>query len=109
MIEVLLQCSRCDSEIAVNMDIAVLRMDVEPRAVAELLFVCPACRQPGLRRVDGELLTLLLFVGVQPLRLSEPRLPAEDCAPTQAPVTHDELLAWHELLADDQFVTPWQT
>lgn len=108
MTEVLMQCPHCDTEIAVNMDVAFLRMDVEPRAAAELLFLCPACREPVVREVKGELLTLLLFVGVAPLRLSEPSLPAEDRAPIETPVTLDELLTWHELLADVEFVTPWQ-
>jgi hypothetical protein len=70
--EVLMTCTRCSEEIAVDMDRAVLRMDVEPRAQGELLFCCPACGDPGRRNVVGDLLTLLLLVGVQPLRLSEP-------------------------------------
>jgi hypothetical protein len=74
------------------MDAAILRMDVEPRADAELLFCCPSCGGPGLRRVVGELLTLLLLVGVEPLRLSEPTLPEDDRAPALAPLTWDDLL-----------------
>lgn len=58
MTEALLDCTLCDEEIAVDMDAAILRMDMEPRADAELLFV-----------------------GVQPLRLSEPTLDAAYRAP----------------------------
>jgi hypothetical protein len=108
MTEVLITCPQCDDEIAVDMDTAVLRMDVEPRARAELLFCCPSCRRPGLRHIGAELLTLLLFVGVEPLRLSEPSLPAEDQAPAMQPLSRDDLLAWHEQLAAIQFVTPWE-
>lgn len=108
MTEVLLTCTLCDQEIAVDMDAAVLRMDVEPRAHAELLFCCPACEGPGLRQVFGELLTLLLSAGVRPLRLSEPTLPEADRAPLLPPLTRDDLLTWHEVLASVGYVTPWE-
>ncbi len=108
MTEVLLTCAECDDEIAVDMDSAILRMDVEPLARAELLFCCPSCRRPGLRHIGAELLTLLLFVGVEPLRLSEPSLPAEDQAPVVPPLSREDLLTWHEQLAAIQFVTPWE-
>jgi hypothetical protein len=108
MTEVLMTCGRCDDEIAVRMELAVLRMEVEPQADAELLFCCPACGSPGVRHIVGELLTLLLLVGVEPLRLSEPTLPPEDRAPVCAPLTRDDLLSWHELLAGIDHVTPWE-
>lgn len=109
MTEVLLRCTRCDDEVAVDMSTAILRMDVEPRADAELLFCCPSCARPGLRRVTGELLTLLLFVGVEPLRLSEPSLSADDQRPGLAALTRDDLLVWHELLVGVDNVSPWET
>jgi hypothetical protein len=109
MIEVLMTCTQCDDDITVEMDSAILRVDVEPRADAELLFCCPACGGPGVRRVVGELLTLLLLVGVQPLRLSEPTLPPEDLAPDETPLTRDDLLTWHQQLADVRFITPWES
>ena len=108
MTEVLLTCAHCDGEIAVQMDMAILRMDVEPRADAELLFCCPACGSPGLRPIVGELLTLLLFVGVKPLCLSEPALHPDDQAPSAPPLTPDDLLTWHELLTDVHSVRPWE-
>ena len=108
MTQVLLTCTRCDTEIAVDMDSAILRMDAEPRADGELLFCCPSCGRPGLRHVVGELLTLLLLVGVEPLRLSEPSLPAEDCRPELPRLSRDDLLTWHQQLANVRFVTPWE-
>ncbi|WP_028651824.1 hypothetical protein [Nocardioides halotolerans] len=108
MTEVLMTCTRCDGEIAVRMDQAILRMDIEPRADAELLYCCPSCGAPSVRRVVGELLTLLLFVGVEPLRLSEPTLPRADQPPAVSPLTRDDLLTWHEVLHDIENVTPWQ-
>jgi hypothetical protein len=106
--EVLMTCARCHDEIAVAMDSAILRMDNEPRAHAELLFCCPSCGSPSVRRVVGELLTLLLFVGVEPLCLSEPSLPREDRPPAVPPLRRDDLLEWHELLHDVRYVTPWE-
>ncbi len=61
--------------------------------------------RPADRR---RLLTLLLFVGVEPLRLSEPTLPRADQAPAARPLTRDDLLAWHELLHDIEDVAPWE-
>jgi hypothetical protein len=58
--------------------------------------------------VVGELLTLLLLVGVEPMRLSEPTLPPEDRAPHGPPLTRDDLLAWHEQLAPVRNVAPWE-
>src|SRR4051794_20829834 len=100
MTEVLMTCTSCDEEIVVAMNDAILRMDVEPQAHAELLFCCPSCEAPSVRRVVGELLTLLLFVGVEPLRLSEPALPTDDLPPSLLPLTHDDLLTWHQLIVE---------
>ena len=108
MTDVLMTCAWCDGEIAVPMSTAILRMDEEPHAAGELLFCCPTCRQPSVRDVCGELLTLLLFVGVEPLRLSEPHLPAADRCPPMPQLTRDDLLAWHELLLDVRSVAPWE-
>ena len=108
MIEVLITCTRCDADISVDMASAVLRMDDTPRAEAELLYSCPACELPASWRVAGELLTKLLFVGIQPLRLSEPTLPPDDIAPAAPPLTRDDLLDWHLDLAPIWTVIPWE-
>lgn len=108
MTEVLLSCPRCDAEVAVAMPRAVLRSDVEPRACAELLFTCPACEAPVVRSVSSELLSLLLLVGHQPLRLSEPSLPADDIPAEHPRLTPDDLLSWHQDLDPIQFVIPWE-
>ncbi|QIG42053.1 hypothetical protein G5V58_04050 [Nocardioides anomalus] len=107
MVEVLMTCSGCGREIAVEMDRAVLRMDVTPRPEAELLFCCPRCDLPSVRHVGAELLTLLLFVGVEPVCLAEPTLPIADRPPTSVPLRHDDLLTWHEQLRDVDSVAPW--
>lgn len=108
MIEVLTTCNRCDADVSVDMAQAVLRMDVTPRAEAELLYSCPSCDLPVSGRVAGDLLIKLLFVGVEPLRLAEPSLPADDVAPLLAPLTHDDLLDWHRDLAPIWTVIPWE-
>ncbi|GAA5136955.1 hypothetical protein GCM10023339_76600 [Alloalcanivorax gelatiniphagus] len=108
MIEVLTNCTRCDADISVDMAGAVLRMDVTPAAEAELLYFCPSCEMPASRRITGDLLIKLLFVGVQPLRLSEPSLPAEDTPPPSPPLTPEDLLDWHQDLAPIWTVIPWE-
>ena len=108
MTELLVTCERCAKEIAVPMDDAILRTDVEPNASAELLYCCPECGAPTARPVVGDVLTLLLLVGVEPLRLSEPSLAPEDLPPDVPPLTSDHLLEWHELLNEIHFITPWE-
>jgi hypothetical protein len=104
MIEILMTCRTCGDEIAVDMASAVLRMDVEPRAAAELLFACPTCDVHTVRPIVGELLTLLLFVGVRPLTISEPKLDPDDVSPCHAPISRDDLLDWHEQLASIDYL-----
>nr|WP_300047072.1 hypothetical protein [uncultured Nocardioides sp.] len=87
---------------------AVLRMDVVPSAEGELLYSCPSCARPASRRIGGDLLIKLLFVGVEPLRLSEPSLPADDVSPVRAPLTRDDLLDWHQDLGPIWTVIPWE-
>ena len=77
-------------------------------AAAELLFCCPECGLPTVRPIVGDLLTLLLLVGVEPLRLSEPSLAPEDVPPDVPPLTRDDLLEWHEQLQGIRFITPWE-
>ena len=108
MIEVITTCTRCNTEVSVDMASAVLRMDVTPRAEAELLYSCPSCELPAARRITGELVTQLLFVGIEPLRLSEPALPADDVAPPAPPLTPEDLLDWHLDLAPIWTVIPWE-
>ena len=108
MTDVLMTCPKCEAEIAVHMEFAVLRVDVEPAAWAEMLYCCPECRAPNVRPVFGELLTLLLMVGVPPLPLAEPTLDAIDLAPPGPPFTRQNLLDWHEQLQQVASVEPWK-
>lgn len=108
MTTVVLTCTECDNDIEIGVDRAILRVDVAPTPRAELLFCCPACEAPSVKTVVGDLLTLLLLVGVRPVALSEPTLDPGDVAPERPAFTPDDLLDWHEQLADVQFVTPWE-
>ena len=105
---VLLTCTECENDIEVAMDHAVLRVDVEPGSRAELLFCCRTCEAPGVRPVVGDFLTRLLLVGVRPVVLSEPTLDRCDLLPVRPAFTREDLLDWHEQLADVSFVTPWE-
>jgi hypothetical protein len=108
MTDVLMTCSSCDRDIAVHMETSVMRMDVEPAARAELLFRCPECGVAGVQVIVGDLLTLLLFVGVPPLTLSEPSLDPSDLPPPGPRFTPEDLLEWHETLDATWTVTPWE-
>ncbi|SFC76445.1 hypothetical protein SAMN04487968_11113 [Nocardioides terrae] len=108
MIDILMICPRCDGEITVLMDRAVLRVDVEPRARGELLYRCPACGHPSVSPIGGDLLAQLLLVGVRPVALAEPRLDRDDLAPAGAPFTIEDMLSWHEQLDAVDTVAPWE-
>ncbi|WP_168217677.1 hypothetical protein [Occultella kanbiaonis] len=108
MIELPMTCPRCDAEISVDMASAVVRMDVRPRAEAELLCSCPSCELPISWRIVGDIVVMLLFAGIEPLFLSEPSLPAADVAPALPPLTSDDLLDWHLDLAPIWTVIPWE-
>ncbi|MFI2707820.1 hypothetical protein ACH5WX_09755, partial [Nocardioides sp. CER28] len=101
-------CPRCDDEVTVYMDRAVLRVDVEPRPAAELLYCCPACGRPSVSTVRSDLLAQLLLVGVRPVALAEPRLDKADLPPAGSPFTREDMLSWHEQLDGVDTVTPWE-
>jgi hypothetical protein len=108
MIDILMNCPRCEAEITVDMEHAVIRVDVEPRGYAELVYCCPACRRPSVSDINGDLLSKLLLVGVRPLVIGEPRLDGCDAPPAGLPFTRDDLLAWHEQLSRVDSVSPWE-
>jgi hypothetical protein len=108
MVDVLLICPRCEGEVTVYMHHAVLRVDVEPRPAAELLYCCPACGRPSVSTVHSGLLAQLLLVGVQPVALAEPGLDEADLPPAGPPFTREDMLTWHEQLNGVDTVTPWE-
>ncbi|MDH2415269.1 hypothetical protein [Nocardioides sp. CER19] len=108
MVDILMICPRCGGEITVYMDRAVLRVDVEPRPMAELLYRCPACGQPSVSTVHSALLAQLLLVGVVPVALAEPRLDRADLPPAGPPFTREDVLSWHEQLDGVDTVAPWE-
>src|SRR4051812_9949717 len=108
MVDILLICPRCDGEITVYMDRAVLRVDVEPRPAAELLYCCPACGRPSVSTVRSDLLAQLLLVGVRRVALGEPRLEKPDLPPAGPPFTREDMLSWPEQLAGVETVAPWE-
>jgi hypothetical protein len=67
-------------------------------------FRCPVCRMTVVKPAEPRTVDLLVASGVAyetwtpPLELSEPR-------GSGAPITHDELLDFHDLLSDDLALT----
>jgi hypothetical protein len=108
MATVLVTCSACENDIELALEKAILRVDIELTPRAELLYCCTACEAPRVQTITGDLLTQLLLAGVHPVALGEPVLDACDRAPKRPVFTRDDLLAWHEQLANVWFVTPWQ-
>jgi endogenous inhibitor of DNA gyrase (YacG/DUF329 family) len=69
----------------------------------QYLFTCPVCQQAVNKPTDEQAAALLISAGVEvdewtlPRELSEPRHGG-------APISHDDLLAFHELLSDEATV-----
>ncbi len=62
-------------------------------------FSCPVCTSTVVKSAETRTIDLLVASGV---RFSTWRLPAElNETKTGAPITHDDLLDFHELLTDD--------
>ena len=64
-------------------------------------FRCPACHMTVVKDAEARIVELLVSSGV---RLSVWRLPAEMWErPTGSPISHDDLLDFHQLLAEDDW------
>jgi predicted RNA-binding Zn-ribbon protein involved in translation (DUF1610 family) len=67
-------------------------------------FPCPECETVIVKPADQRLLDLLVASGIELTRWSLPSELAEDH--TGEPITYDDILAFHDLLAtDDWFAT----
>ena len=86
-------------------DVELTTDDVTVRVCADdnrgsYSFMCPSCSMAVVKAAEPQIVELLVASGV---RLNTWRLPAELSEPrTGRPITHDDLLDFHDLLADDQ-------
>lgn len=93
-------CSDCgDVELGTN-DL-VVRL-CEQTEAGTYVFRCPVCATPVVRPADRPTLDLLVSSGC---RLEVWRAPAEltEGRPGGAPLTHDDLIDFHELLRGDRW------
>ena len=87
-------------------DVELTTDDVTVRVCADdnqgsYSFICPSCQMAVVKSAEPQIVELLVASGV---RLSTWRLPAELSEPRGVgrPIDHDDLLDFHDLLADDQ-------
>jgi len=91
-------CSDCG-------DVELTTDDVTVRVCADdnqgsYSFQCPVCEMAEVKPAEPQIVELLVASGV---RLMTWRLPAELSEPRSGrPISHDDLLDFHDLLADDQ-------
>lgn len=94
-------CSDCG-------DVELRSRDLEVRICADTasstyLFRCPVCRMTEVKAADEQIVDILAAAGV---RCVEWRLPAElGERPLGAPITHDDVLDFHEILGDESWFT----
>ncbi len=108
MTNLLLTCGRCDTDVNVRVEHAVLRVNAVPEAKGELLFRCPGCNLPDVQPLGSRVLSLLLQVGVPPVALGEPALDASDRPPAGPTFSWEDLLDWHQQLESVVSVDPWK-
>jgi hypothetical protein len=63
-------------------------------------FTCPHCHAPVRKSADDHIVRLLTSAGVP---IAEPQAHPETEGPELPPLTHDDLLAFHELLQSDDW------
>jgi hypothetical protein len=107
MTDLLLTCGRCDADVNIRVELAVLRVNAIPDAKGELLFRCPGCNLPEVQPLGARVLALLLQAGVPPIALGEPTLDPSDKPPAGPKFTWEDLLNWHQQLQSTVSVDPW--
>ncbi len=100
MVTIKATCPGC-GEVNLTADDILLRIGSTP-AANSYCFSCPGCHRFVEKPADDRVVRLLLSGGVMPL---VSQVPAEALEMKSGPpITHDDLLAFHELLeADDWF------
>jgi hypothetical protein len=94
-------CSDC-GDVELRSHNLSLRICVETKA-ATYLFRCPQCSMTEVRNADPDVVEVLVSAGVS---LTEWHLPAElGERPNGAPISHDDLLDFHALLDQDDWMT----
>ncbi|MEJ5255285.1 MAG: hypothetical protein WHS89_08055 [Acidimicrobiales bacterium] len=92
-------CSECGDVELTTRDVHVRVCTADNRGT--YLFRCPICAMTVVKPAEARTIDLLVASGVSyetwelPLELSEPR-------GTGQPITHDDLIDFHRLLADDE-------
>lgn len=90
-------CPDC-GDVEIDTEIVKVRLCVEDNS-GTYAFRCPVCARATVRPADPRVVNVLVSSGV-PLTMW--RLPAELSEPRSgSPITHDELLAFHQLLESD--------
>ncbi|HOT79377.1 MAG TPA: hypothetical protein PKY13_05290 [Microthrixaceae bacterium] len=94
-------CSECG-------DVELRSRDLQVRICGDTgdgtyLFRCPVCRMTEVKNADDQVVDILAAAGV---KCVEWRLPAEMTErPTGEPITHDDVLDFHEILGGDDWFT----
>lgn len=96
-------CPRCGSVslAADRIELRVVSDDVQPDCYT---FTCPLCRQRIWKPADTSVVRLLRGGGVTPIPI-EDSAPAETPPPGLSPLTHDDLLDFHQLLQQNDRLT----
>ncbi|MDQ3645785.1 MAG: hypothetical protein M3345_02480 [Actinomycetota bacterium] len=99
MVTIKATCSAC-GEVNLTADDIILRIGAA-HAANSYCFSCPGCQQFVEKPADERVVRLLLSGGVMPLMV---QIPAEALEARQGPpISHDDLLVFHELLQGEDW------
>lgn len=94
-------CTECGDVELTTADVQVRICSADDRGT--YLFRCPSCSMTTVKGAESRTVDLLVASGV---RCTVWDLPAElhEARPTGASLTHDDLIDFHEQLADDRWL-----
>lgn len=99
-----LSCPECQAEVSLSARRLLVRVDDGTATSGEVLFTCLACQQTVALGLDPAAVAVLVMGGVTHLSLSTPPAEHPEPAPQGPPLTHDDLLDLHTVLACDTWI-----
>lgn len=93
-------CDRCSALVELELSCLLLAITEGDDAPGQLAYICPACREFASIPVSLDTATTLLAAGCPQVH-TVPPLPAPDMPPAGPPLTLDDVIELHAVLANE--------
>lgn len=97
-------CPECQAEVSLSARRLLVRVDDGTATSGEALFTCLSCQATVALELDPSAVAVLVMGGVTHLSLSAPPAEHPEPAPEGPPLTHDDLLELHTVLAGESWI-----